>query len=68
MTTTVTVNGEAQPLQSGVTVGDVVDGLGRGRAGVAVAVNGEVVPRSAWDERRLYDDDRLEVLTVAQGG
>jgi sulfur carrier protein len=38
------------------------------RRGVAVAVNGEVVPRSAWPDRRLRDGDRVEVLTAAQGG
>ncbi|WP_157930625.1 sulfur carrier protein ThiS [Glycomyces xiaoerkulensis] len=39
-------------------------GLGRG---TAVAVNGEVVPRSEWD-RTLADGDAVEVLTATQGG
>jgi sulfur carrier protein len=38
------------------------------RTGVAVAVNGEVVPRSAWAAHALRDGDRVEVLTAAQGG
>lgn len=65
---TVTVNGEAQVLEPGVTVGTVVDGLGRERRGLAVAVNEEVVPRSRWDETPVQEGDRLEVLTAAQGG
>ncbi|WP_020520446.1 sulfur carrier protein ThiS [Catelliglobosispora koreensis] len=36
--------------------------------GVAVAVNGEVVPRSAWESHLLADGDSVEVLTAAQGG
>ena len=36
--------------------------------GVAVAVNGEVVPRSAWEARRVADGDRVEALTAMQGG
>ncbi len=48
---------------SGDTAGD-----GRGRRGVAVAVNEEVVPRSAWDETPVRDGDRVEVLNAAQGG
>ena len=36
--------------------------------GVAVALNGELVRRAEWSERRLSDGDRLEVLTAAQGG
>ena len=64
----VVVNGEPRSMPAPVTVGSVVDGLGRGRKGVAVAVNEEVVPRSRWDATALRDGDRLEVLTAAQGG
>ncbi|HEU5129494.1 MAG TPA: sulfur carrier protein ThiS [Glycomyces sp.] len=35
--------------------------------GIAVAVNGEVVPRSEW-HRPLRDGDAVEVLTATQGG
>ena len=35
--------------------------------GIAVAVNGEVVPGSRW-RRRLFDGDRIEILTAVQGG
>ena len=75
---TVTVNGEPAELAPGSTVADVVhriagvgpggDGGTRTRAGVAVAVNGEVVPRSAWGERTLHDDERIEVLAALGGG
>ncbi|PZS16264.1 MAG: thiamine biosynthesis protein ThiS [Acidimicrobiales bacterium] len=51
-----------------VTVEVVVDGLGRGRSGMAVAVNGEVVPRSRWPATELADGDQVEVLTAVQGG
>jgi sulfur carrier protein len=36
--------------------------------GVAVAVNGEVVPKGAWSERTLAADDRLEIIRAVQGG
>ncbi len=64
---TVTVNGEPRRLAPGASVRAVVDTLGSDK-GVAVAVNGEVVPRSTWGTRVLHDDDRVEVLTAAQGG
>jgi sulfur carrier protein len=38
------------------------------RAGIAVAVNGNVVPRRLWAEHRLDDDDEIEVITAMQGG
>jgi sulfur carrier protein len=39
-----------------------------GGPGIAVALNGEVVPRSAWSTTSLDDNDRLEVLGASQGG
>nr|WP_239679507.1 sulfur carrier protein ThiS [Natronosporangium hydrolyticum] len=36
--------------------------------GVAVALNGEVLPRAAWESTSLGDGDRVEVLTATQGG
>jgi sulfur carrier protein len=64
----VTVNGVPDQMAEGTSVDDVVERLGRGRAGIAVAVNEEVVPRSQWRGAHLRDGDRVEVLTAAQGG
>jgi sulfur carrier protein len=64
----VTVNGSARALSGGETVADLVVELTPHRRGVAVAVNGEVVPRTGWDGTALRDGDRVEVLTAAQGG
>ena len=36
--------------------------------GIAVAVNGEVVPKGSWGERTLQADDRLEIIRAVQGG
>lgn len=62
------LNGEPCRLADGVTVGAVVDDLGLGRRGVAVAVNEEVVPRSRWDATPLASKDRVEILSAVQGG
>ena len=64
----VTLNGERQTVADGTTVDLVVAQLEKGRAGVAVAVNGDVVPRSQWAATTLVADDRVEVLAAAQGG
>ena len=67
---TVTVNGEQAEVDAGQTVAGLLAGLGHapGGPGIAVARNGEVVPRSAWATTVLDDQDRLEVLGAAQGG
>jgi sulfur carrier protein len=64
----VTVNGTARGIGDEVTVADLVTELTPHRRGVAVAVNGEVVPRTSWPATALRDGDRVEVLTAAQGG
>jgi sulfur carrier protein len=63
-----TVNGAPREVVGEVSVAGLVAELTPERRGVAVAVNGEVVPRSAWPARSLSDGDRVEVLTAAQGG
>ena len=67
---TVIVNGQPAEVDPGQTVTDLLTGLGHpsGGPGIAVALNGEVVPRSAWPTTALDDNDRLEVLGASQGG
>lgn len=36
--------------------------------GVALARNGEVVPRGAWAYSEIADGDRFELVTAVQGG
>jgi len=65
---TVTVNGRAVELADGATTAAAVWLLTGASAGIAVAVNGTVVRRSAWDSTPLADGDEVEVLTAVQGG
>jgi sulfur carrier protein len=64
----VSVNGAATELAAGVSVAELVDELAAGRRRVAVARNGEVVPRSEWHETQLADGDHIEVLAAVAGG
>jgi sulfur carrier protein len=64
------LNGEQSRLQPGETVAAALESLGVSpqARGVAVAVDGEVVPRARWDSLTLEDEVRVEVLTAMQGG
>jgi sulfur carrier protein len=66
----VVVNGEPTRVAQGTTVSALLSGLGHDHsgAGIAVAVNSEVVPRGAWSTSVLGEHDRIEVLGAAQGG
>lgn len=49
------------------TVAEAVAAVTEARRGIAVALNGEVVPRSEW-HRALADGDTVEILSATQGG
>ncbi|MGA8364496.1 MAG: sulfur carrier protein ThiS [Solirubrobacteraceae bacterium] len=64
------LNGERSEIPSGETVVAVLRRLGleADAKGVAVAVDGEVLPRACWETFALPADARVEVLTAMQGG
>jgi sulfur carrier protein len=63
-----TVNGRGLDAEPELSVQALVESLTQAGRGVAVAVNGTVVPRSTWAAVPLADGDAVEVLTAAQGG
>ena len=68
--TTIVLNGKPFALSSGDTVAELVGALGLpadGR-GVAVAIDGAVLPHGAWSSVRLGPDDRVEIVVATQGG
>lgn len=64
----VTVNGEARTLADGATVRTLVTALELPDEGVAVAVDGMVIPGSGWDTTPLGAGAEVDVLTAVQGG
>ena len=66
----VELNGELVELPEGSSVRSAVEASGAASAerGVAVAVDGEVVPRSEWERTELSDGQKVEVLAAIQGG
>lgn len=64
----VTVNGDAAQVPEGSSIGDLVRSRVDDRRRVAVARNGEVVPRAEWDTTPLAEADKVEVLAPQAGG
>jgi sulfur carrier protein len=64
------VNGDASDLSAGDTVAAALARLNLmlDAKGIAVAVDGAVVPRCRWEGFALPEDARVEVLTAMQGG
>jgi sulfur carrier protein len=67
--TVVTLNGEPRELLEPATVEVAVRAAGApdGR-GVAVALDGEVVPRGEWASTEIREGQQVEVLHAVQGG
>ncbi len=65
---TLTVNGQVEPL-SQPTLAALVAGrdIPHGR-GIAVALNGAVVPRAAWETTALHAGDVVEIVRALRGG
>ncbi|MFG1373361.1 sulfur carrier protein ThiS [Xanthobacter oligotrophicus] len=69
MTLTLKVNGTPEDHKA-ATVADLLraKGLDPERKGIAVAVNGAVVPRRTWADAALSAGDAVEIIEAKQGG
>jgi sulfur carrier protein len=63
------VNGEIQPLMV-TTLAALLEekAVDTGQRGIAVALNGAIVPRAAWPRTQLSPGDSVEIVRARQGG
>jgi sulfur carrier protein len=66
--TEVTVNGTPWTGPPGTTLGDLVAEWCASPRGIAVARNGDVVPKSRWEATQVASGDQIEIVTAAAGG
>lgn len=64
----VTLNGVWTEVPDGLTVAGLVAHQSGPDQRIAVAVGHEVVPRSAWAQTPLGENDVVELLTAVAGG
>ena len=67
--TSIRVNGRDERLAV-VTLAALLQekAVDTGQRGIAVALNGAIVPRAAWSQTALHPGDNIEILRVLQGG
>lgn len=65
---TLTVNGKARRLDGPCTLTRFLRDLDFDPRAVAVEYNGEILKRARFDDTRLADGDRLEIVRFVQGG
>jgi sulfur carrier protein len=65
---TITVNGKAMDIEEGTSVEALLSQLGVPRMFTAVAVNRDVMPKSAYASTQLTAGDRVEIVRPMGGG
>ena len=66
--TTITLNGKPHELEQATSVAALLDMLSITPKQVAVAVNGEVVPRDTWTDAKVAEGDAVEIVRAVGGG
>jgi thiamine biosynthesis protein ThiS len=65
---TLTVNGRAQTLECEIGLVEYLQRTGVDTRLVAVAVNGEVIPKRDYAQVRLREGDTVEIVRMVGGG
>ena len=65
---TVLVNGETRDIARGYTIINIIEELSKQKNGIAIAVNGKVIPFSNWQNYLLSDHDSVLIIEATQGG
>jgi sulfur carrier protein len=64
----IVLNGEKKQITDQISVEALLRHLNSPLEGVAVAVNGNIIPRSKWHQEKLENKDKVEILGAVQGG
>lgn len=66
---TISVNGKPTPWTGQTVTALLADaGIAPERGGIAVALNGTVVSRGAWDATAVRPGDKVEIVHIVRGG
>lgn len=38
------------------------------RKGIAIAINGEIIPRNEWEKTKIKEGDKIEIVHIVFGG
>lgn len=68
MTDMISINGADEALAAATLAELLAEKAADGPRGIAVALNGAVVPRGSWPETKLQPGDRVEIVRARQGG
>ncbi len=64
----ITLNGNVLEIEGTVSIANLLMCKGYGDKLVAVALNGEFMPREKYDDYILQNKDKIEIVAPMQGG
>ncbi len=65
---TIILNGEVKEIEGEVTVDRLLDLFSLPKQRVAVELNKEVISRKDWEQTRVCESDKIEVVHFVGGG
>ena len=64
----ISLNNESKQIAAHILLSDALVQWGFGETKIAVAINGEFVPRSTYGEREILAGDQLDIVKPVGGG
>lgn len=65
---TISLNNEPKQIANNTLLSAALIEWGFGEVKIAVAINGEFVPRSTYSDRQLEDGDQIDIVKPVGGG
>jgi len=62
------INGQTQHFDSTLNVAQLLERMTLNNKRIAIEYNGQIVPRSKFEEQTLVDGDQLEIVVAVGGG
>jgi sulfur carrier protein len=62
------VNGESQTYPAGLYLPKLLEYLHLNPRLIAIEYNGEILHRQFWEQQKVCNGDRLEIVTIVGGG
>lgn len=64
----ISVNNESKQLATNTSLSDAITQWGFGETKIAVAINGDFVPRSTYAEKIILAGDKIDIVKPVGGG
>lgn len=62
------VNGESRETAASTTVAELLSQLGLNSGRLAIELNLRILPKAKWEETRVAEGDRFEIVQLVGGG